>query len=250
MLPISFSPSIALIIIVLIATILPRHRQRRLQSHTPDPKPPEHSLPKKQDYYPRNARDACYTFFLLRHKLPPELAYTILEDAEYWLKSTTERTDTVVVTDRNQRSLAQQAGLHYLSSEPIGTEGIGRLHPVRKVVFTVTSKDQGWADNPTLNGTYLESYTWFEAVTRGRDITEQAPHSESRKIVTNVRAGQDYKTRVVALYANADDEGERDWVKSSLKRGHQVDITVWARYPGWENHVAAARIEVFTAVLR
>jgi hypothetical protein len=246
----SFSPSIAFLIIVLIATMLPRRRRPRGVARAHSPQPPSHPLPNKQDYYPRNARDAYHTFFLLRQKMPPELAYTILEDAEYWMKSTTERTEAVVVTDRHQRTLSQQAGLHYLSSEPIGTEGIGRLHPVRKIVFTVTSKDQGWADNPALNGTYEQSYTWFEAITRGRDVTEGAPHSESRKIVTNVRAGKEYKTHVVALYANAEDKGEKEWVKNNLKRGHQVDITVWARYPGWANHVAAARIDVFTAVLR
>ena len=246
----SFSPSIAFIIVVLIATMFPRPRQGRLVVRQPDLKPLDQSLPNKQDYYPRTARDAYYTFFLLRQKLPPELAYNILEEAEYWLKSTTERTELAIVTDRNQRTLTQQAGLHYLSSEPIGTEGKGRLHPVRKIVFTITSKDQGWADNPAFNGTYEQSYTWFEAVTRGRDVTEQTSHSESRRIVTNVRAGKEYKTHTVALYANAEDEGEKEWVKNNLKRGHQVDITVWARYPGWENHVAAARIEVFTAVLR
>lgn len=244
----SFSPSIAFIIIVLIAALFPRPRQRRLQMRQSLARPPEQPLPNHQTYFPRNARDAYHTFFLLRQKLPPELAYAILEDAEYWIKSTTERVETVVVTDWNQRTLNQHAGLHYLSSEPIGTEGIGRLHPVRKVVFTITSKDQGWADDPTFNGTYEQSYSWFEAVTRGRDVTEQNSHPESRKIVTNLRAGKEYKTHVVALYANATDEGK--WVKDNLKRGHQVDITVWARYPGWENHVAAARIDVFTAVLR
>jgi hypothetical protein len=246
----SLSPSIAFIIIVLIVTMLPRRRQRRPPARTTSLQTPQCLLPKIQHYYPRNARDVFHTFFLLRQKLPPELAYTIIDDAEYWSKSTTVRSDTVIVTDRTQRSQSQQAGLHYLSSEPIGTEGIGRLYPVRKVVFTITSKDQGWADDPALNGTYEQSYTWFEAVTRGRDVTEKASHSESRRIVTNVRAGREYKTHTVALYANAGDLEEREWVKNNLKRGHQVDITVWARFPGWENHVAAARIDVFTAVLR
>jgi hypothetical protein len=205
-------------------------------------------MPNEQDYHPQTARDAYYTFFLLRQKLPPELAYAILEDAEYWLKSTTERSQHVIVAD-HQTPLIQQPGLHYLSSEPIGTQGKGRLHPVRKVVFTITSKDQGWADNPALNGTYEQSYTWFEAVARGRDVTGQTSHSERRRIATNVRAGNEFKTHTVALYANAEDDGEKEWVKNNLKRGHQVDVTVWAMYPGWANHVAAARIEVFTAVL-
>jgi hypothetical protein len=246
----SFLPSIAFILIVLMATLLPRRQQRRPPVRPSSLQPPPQPLPNIQHYYPRNTRDVFHTFFLLRQKLPPELAYTIIDDAEYWSKSTTERRETVVVTDHTQRSLGQHAGMHYLSSEPIGVEGIGRLYPVRKIVFTITSKDQGWADDPALNGTYEQSYTWFEAVIRGRDVTEKASHSESRRIITNVRAGKEYKTHSVALYANAGQRDEREWVKNNLKRGHQVDITVWARFPGWENHVAAARIDIFTAVLR
>jgi hypothetical protein len=35
-------------------------------------------------------------------------------------------------------------------------------HPCRKVVFTIKSKDQGWADRRELCGTYKGSYTWFD----------------------------------------------------------------------------------------
>lgn len=37
-------------------------------------------------------------------------------------------------------------------------------HPCRKIVFTITSHDQGWANNARQDrGTYRGSYTWFEA---------------------------------------------------------------------------------------
>lgn len=35
-------------------------------------------------------------------------------------------------------------------------------HPCRKVVFTIMSKDQGWADRREFRGTYQGSYTWFD----------------------------------------------------------------------------------------
>lgn len=35
-------------------------------------------------------------------------------------------------------------------------------HPCRKVVFTIKSRDQGWADARGFCGTYMGSYTWFD----------------------------------------------------------------------------------------
>lgn len=37
------------------------------------------------------------------------------------------------------------------------------VSPVRKVVFTITSKDQGWGSTRVNRGTYNDSWTWFEA---------------------------------------------------------------------------------------
>jgi hypothetical protein len=35
-------------------------------------------------------------------------------------------------------------------------------HPCRKIVFTIRSRDQGWADTHEFCGTYEGSYTWFD----------------------------------------------------------------------------------------
>lgn len=37
------------------------------------------------------------------------------------------------------------------------------VHPVRKIVFTIKSKDQGWGGAREHKGTYAGSWTWFEA---------------------------------------------------------------------------------------
>ncbi|KAF4956926.1 hypothetical protein FSARC_11443 [Fusarium sarcochroum] len=37
------------------------------------------------------------------------------------------------------------------------------LHPVRKVVFSIRSKDQGWGGEPDNRHTYNGAWTWFEA---------------------------------------------------------------------------------------
>jgi hypothetical protein len=143
-----------------------------------------------------------------------------------------------------QNSQGQKEGLRYLSSAPIGIQHLSELHPVRKVVFTITSKDQGWSSSPGSHGTYENSWTWFEAVVRDK-IHEP---SEGKIIVQNVHAGQEYKTHVVTWTFDAEDDDERIWVRN-LKRGQHVDIVLWARYPGWENHVASARIDIFTAMV-
>ncbi|EPE08391.1 hypothetical protein F503_01174 [Ophiostoma piceae UAMH 11346] len=36
-------------------------------------------------------------------------------------------------------------------------------HPCRKIVFTIVSRDQGWANNQQDRGTYKGSYSWFDA---------------------------------------------------------------------------------------
>ena len=37
------------------------------------------------------------------------------------------------------------------------------VHPVRKIVFSIKSKDQGWGGNRQHKGTFKSSWTWFEA---------------------------------------------------------------------------------------
>ncbi len=36
------------------------------------------------------------------------------------------------------------------------------VHPCRKIVFTIVSRDQGWADNTRAKGSYKGSYSWFD----------------------------------------------------------------------------------------
>lgn len=62
-------------------------------------------------------------------------------------------------------------------------------HPCRKIVFTITSHDQGWAHNARNDrGSYRGSWTWFEAglerfdknATRPNDASEEkAPHQQA-----------------------------------------------------------------------
>lgn len=44
----------------------------------------------------------------------------------------------------------------------IGSPSRTVQHPCRKIVFTITSKDQGWGGTSGSQSTYQHSYTWFE----------------------------------------------------------------------------------------
>lgn len=65
-------------------------------------------------------------------------------------------------------------------------------HPCRKIVFTITSHDQGWANNARLDrGTYRGSYTWFEAGLERFDKTAIKPKANNEEAEAAVAMGDD-----------------------------------------------------------
>lgn len=208
-----------------------------------------------QEYMSRGLHDVYHTAFLLRQKLPPDVVPDILEYAEYWVKSSASCTYHMTVTENDMRvgsrttdSPELQGALYHTSPLIAGDyEHLSPLHPLRKAVFTITSKDQGWSSYPQDHGTYANSWTWFEAMVL--DWTESSPEIPARRICTNVHAGRDYKTHQVTWCWNSEDESERVWI-TSLRRGQKIGIQVWARFPGWSNSVRAATIDIYTAGIR
>ncbi|KAJ7068632.1 hypothetical protein C8F01DRAFT_617435 [Mycena amicta] len=97
------------------------------------------------------ARDALLTF------VPPELAYIILDFAEYWVPFARACT-------KSQGASASVSPNHdatniYLISDPVlPLDGV----KVKRVQFIVSSRDQGWCSDATLHETYRGS-TWHEA---------------------------------------------------------------------------------------
>lgn len=65
-----------------------------------------------------------------------------------------------------------------------------------------------------------------------------------RLVQVNLHASRQEKTHIVTWRWDAEDEEERKWVRD-LKQGECVELTIWARYPGWANHVQSAKIDVF-----
>jgi hypothetical protein len=102
---------------------------------------------------------------MLRHRvcdsrLPAHIARQIIDEAEYWVKSTFQRDEPPVVNgEKTKRNIP------YLLSEPI--EG-ARHFPVRNVIATC-SRDQVWTAYPDQHGNYQNSSTHFDFVVREPD---------------------------------------------------------------------------------
>jgi len=118
------------------------------------------------------------------------------------------------------------------------------------VIFTVTSRDQGFSWDRDWHGTYEHSWTWFNAV-----IFEPDPYYElsqkiweAERIITNVHAGKEYKTHT-AIWSSDSDNNYQQSIFKELKNGRHIGITTWARFGAWENKVANARIEFEVAVV-
>jgi len=212
--------------------------------------------------------------FLLRQKLPPELVPEILDFAEYWLKYSWSKHDAILVSEQQNH---ERDGYPYLSSGLIGEDGLSGRHPVRKVVFEITSRDQGWSDHSQDHDTYRGSWTWFEAFAHddeaerpspigrrttssstatsvasdleGIDPAPASPRAPSRELTRNVHAGKEYKTHTITWSADSEDQEEAKWVRE-LKRGQVIVVTAHARFPGWANHLRSAKIDIFIAAVR
>jgi len=122
---------------------------------------------------------------------------------------------------------------------------------VKNITYTFRSKDQGWSDYLQQHGTYEGSYTFFEAgLTRfevkgaeGEELARQQSlraekEAERYELHRNRHAGREAEEYKIQLGAGHD----------LLRRVEDGDrFALWARaqYPGWENLVYGARIEIW-----
>ncbi|KAI9704650.1 MAG: hypothetical protein M1820_005398 [Bogoriella megaspora] len=181
-------------------------------------------------------------------KLPKELIRMILEHAEVWIQSTVQRGEQILVNDYH-------GDVVYLQSQPI-------LGKVRRIVFTITSHDQGWSSYPHDFGTYNGSWTWFSAwrLPAGGAVAKiQGP-----EILRNVHARAESTQHKVRWPKPREQEMEgyhwhpgegpdsetvqRDWL-NNLKDGDRVLIVAKAKYPGWTNYAVRAHMTIFTSVI-
>ncbi|KAI2634958.1 hypothetical protein GGS26DRAFT_551947 [Hypomontagnella submonticulosa] len=143
--------------------------------------------------------------------LPPELVDMILDRAEYWACSAA----IIDYSNHPSKHISIHGGSpgedqFLLRTEPLGltkwspsSQDLWRVesapkqlkreypesklqdlvegpistleHPFRKVVFDITSRDQGWSSHHNDHGTYRSSFTWFDAGLERFDMDNECP---------------------------------------------------------------------------
>ncbi|RYP40585.1 hypothetical protein DL767_001585 [Monosporascus sp. MG133] len=117
--------------------------------------------------------------FLLRTE-PIGLSNWSPASPDLWRRESTPR---LLDPDVEAESEYPRATIEALADDPVPS----LEHPVRKVVFDIVSRDQGWGGERESHGTYNHSYTWFDAGLERFDPTikyRQNPNYDERNIPT------------------------------------------------------------------
>lgn len=168
--------------------------------------------------------------------LPTELILQILSHPSRWLL-----TSSVYLSSpaRVSSSESERAIVH---TPPVSTH---QLSLIRRIVFTYSSKDQGWSSYSSDHGTYRNSWTWFEAGLRKHAEEEEEKVSSTdqmqhrHRLHCNRHAGwetEDYQFVV---------EGDHPLLKN-MQAGDEVVLWALAKFGGWENFVQGAAIQIWT----
>lgn len=167
--------------------------------------------------------------------LPTELIIDILDYAEFWLSSgeTTYAAGLTLRVQNGKKIVAQTPSL--------SLQGVKAL---RRVVFRITSKDQGWSSEGIHNhGTYNGSYTWHEgSITQAKqhecNIGDLIRPEVTIELQRNRHAGRRFEEYCIPVdRPNLDPD-------HLLKEGSRIILLACAQFPGWTNQVAHASIEV------
>ncbi|KAH9919848.1 uncharacterized protein B0H18DRAFT_622868 [Fomitopsis serialis] len=185
-------------------------------------------------YVPRDAGDVLRTERILHDRmgLPLPLVWQILETAEYWVRSVASCGDLTVAAD----NVAIRESLCCTASIPSGAK---KYRPLRRIVFTIESRDQGWR---TTTGD--DSWTWFEADSKA---------AWRRAIVTNDPASADFCTHRIQWDTTASDDGFavdaaelHEWM-GRFARGDEISVFARAQYRAGANHARKVVVELYCA---
>lgn len=188
-------------------------------------------IPASSIHYPRHSEDGLQALRILQKKLPAELALQILDYAQYWVLSQVSSDRTARYTESDCRDRAP-----YLVSDPIQ----GGRSPVREIRIEIWSHDQGWSSYTEDHGTYRNSWTWFELGIIRAPGREGVSEDLDVRLATNMHASR--VTQHHQLVYRAEDD--LPWMRS-LQAGDQISIIPRALYPGWQNFVEKAFIEMY-----
>ena len=199
---------------------------------------------KEHIHWPQFPRDLFELYGLLRFKaakshLPRSVVLEIMDQARYWLKSTSSKVESIQVDEVDSRM-----DTPYLMSEPIR----GRLKlPIREVKFIIRSHDQGWSDYPQHHGTYKGSCTWFDIAIHKRSGHWVDIGAESKHVVSNIHASSRTRQHCI-IYRGRDVKSQPGWL-DWIEPGDRIGIIPKAIFRGWINHVESVTIEIMTTCL-
>lgn len=199
---------------------------------------------------PREERihEIYHTVFLLEQKLVRDVIPAIIDYAELYECTTTVNTFSPIIRVAEPRSPMQL--LTCKTPKPLARVS----QPVRKIVFKITSHDQGYASDMNAG-----SWTWFTAqklptadkdrqVSDGGESSEVSSASTPKFIIRNPIANRQWTTHEVTWRADSADPAEAEWV-SSLKADERFVVHAWARFPGWVNHLSSVGVKVYTVAV-
>lgn len=236
-----------LLICSLITLIVFRHPIYTLV-RTPSKTNPQSTNDKPiMDPRTERAHEIYHIVFLLQQKLVRDVIPAILEYADLYECATSE-TRFYPILRISERQAPKEL---YVCEIPRPQARV--LRPVRAIVFTINSHDQGYASDRNAG-----NWTWFTAqkllASAGDDQTSvddgstAATVSEQREIFRNPMASSQWFTHEVVWRADSDDPAEAEWV-SSMEAGERFAVHAWAKFPGWVNHVSDISVRVYTVAV-
>lgn len=143
---------------------------------------------------------------------------------------------------------------------PLTAEQVTRM---RRIVFRVRSKDQGYSWDRQNHGTFAGSWTWFEAIVRKADEHDRdaratlmdvtmelhrgPPNDEHVKKRFELQRNRHAGTRLEDYEVMLSEGDERmTEIKDLLREGDVFEVRACAAFPAWENQVDHAEVEVWS----
>lgn len=182
-----------------------------------------------------------------RPALPPELILQCLSDPSRWVVAWSENIDSPIVVRTTDGARVSRV---LLRTPPLTARS---ANLIRKIVFTFRSQDQGWSSYPQHHGTFEHSWTWFDAavVNRSTDSVQAAgddtncldalldsPNIRRHLIQYNRHGIGTAEQYTITMYPGQE-------IFADLEVGDQILLVACTRFPGWENHIEDAGIEIW-----
>lgn len=171
-----------------------------------------------------------------RPSLPPEIIHLILAHSSRWILLGTEM--FVLDSDRTPGGYRISRWSGHDSIPILTTQKLSRQDALSLggVIFSFRSCDQGWSWESKSHGTFNGSCTWMETGVVGDD---DALAIEQRwELQRNRHAGREPEDYRIEF-------GEGHSLFESLREGDRIGMWCRAMYPGWQNYVHEAKIEMW-----